>query len=111
MTPPADQPAADKPSGGHGSTGAIIAVAVVLAFIVAAFTGASAGFFGARLAVGQGFGGTTKAAKITVVPSRTTDPAVAASAASVPSVVNIDVSGDGAPPTARRCPRTTPARP
>ncbi len=34
-----------------------------------------------------------KAAKITVVPSRTTDPAVAASAASVPSVVNIDVSG------------------
>ena len=93
VTPPAAQPTADKPPSTHGSTGAVIAIALVLAFVVAAFTGASAGFFGARLAAGRSFGGSVKAAKITVVPSRTTDPAVAASAASVPSVVNIDVSG------------------
>ena len=111
VTPPAVQPAAEKPSGGHGSTGAIIAVAVVLAFVVAAFTGASAGFFGARLAAGQGFGGITKAAKITVVPSRTTDPAVAASAASVPSVVNVDVSGDGASSGSQALPEDHPGVP
>jgi len=74
------------------SPGAAIAVAAVLAFIIATFAGLTAGFLGARLAGGMMPGTTTKAAKITVVPSRTSDPAVAASAAAVPSVVNIDVS-------------------
>ncbi len=75
----------------------IIAAAAVIALVVAAFAGVAAGFLGARLASG-GFGGmrgviTDRPARVTLVPSQTEEPAVAAAAAAVPSVVNIDIRG------------------
>jgi len=99
-------PAAEKPAGSGVKPGTAIVIAALLAFVIASFAGLAAGFLGARLAVTSGFGGSPKAAKVTVVPSRTSDPAVAASAAAVPAVVNIDVRGstssggqDGLPDT------------
>ncbi len=72
------------------SAGAVIGIAALVAFLVAAAAGLSAGYVGARLGSGSLMG--VKKTTVTVVP-RTTDPAVAAAAAAVPSVVNIDVRG------------------
>ncbi len=79
-------PAAAPRSG----VGAAIAVAIVVALFVGAMAGAAAGFAGAQLARGNAL---LRPAKVTVVPSKTSEPVVAAAAAAVPSVVNIDVSG------------------
>ncbi len=105
VPPAAPQATTSEPSAPHGvSVGVVVAIAVVLAFVVAAFAGAAAGFLGARLALGPQ-GTTTKAAKVTVVPAKTSEPVVAAAAAAVPSVVNIDVrsgtvgSGESGLPT------------
>lgn len=87
-------------AGGHRggpSPGALIAIAAVVAFVVAAFSGLAAGLFGARLAmegVGNGPAGRGPS-KVTVVPSKTEEPVVAAAAAAVPAVVNIDIRGGG----------------
>jgi len=71
--------------------GAAIGIAAVLALVIASFVGLAAGFLGARLATQGGSVVSATPAKVTVVPSKTSDPAVAAAAAAVPSVVNIDV--------------------
>lgn len=79
------------------STGSMIAIAAVVAFVIAAFSGLAAGLFGARLAL-EGVGGTTGGrgpSKVTVVPSKTEEPIVAAAAAAVPAVVNIDIRSGG----------------
>lgn len=107
VIPPAAPPAVGQertvppviPSSSHQDRrgmrpGATIAIAVLLAFIVSSFAGLAAGFLGARLASGTLIGRSAANSKITVVPSRTSDPAVAAAAAAVPAVVNIDVSSD-----------------
>jgi putative serine protease PepD len=71
---------------------AIIAVAALIAFVVAAFAGVAGGFLGARLAAnGDLPGARSVAGRIRVIPSETDEPIVAAAAAAVPSVVNIDV--------------------
>ncbi len=84
---PAQAAVPAKPMG----AGAVIAISLVLAFVVSAFGGLAAGFLGARLAttgtITNGSANTT----VKVLPSETSDPAVAAAAAAVPSVVNIDV--------------------
>jgi S1-C subfamily serine protease len=62
----------------------------VAALIMGAIAGVAGGFLGGRLSSGgSGLGSQT----VTVVPSKTDQPVVAAAAAAVPSVVNIDVSG------------------
>ena len=99
--PAADPPAPAAPRQPMRA-GAAIGIAAVLAFVIASFAGLAAGFLGARLATEGTV--TAKTAKVTVVPAETSDPAVAAAAAAVPSVVNIEVRGgttsggqDGAP--------------
>lgn len=96
--PPAEPPAAPARSG----VGVAVVVAIIAALIVGTLAGVAAGFAGARLAGGRSL---LTPAKITVVPSTTSEPVVAASAAAVPSVVNIDItegtatdSGDGSLP-------------
>ena len=96
--PPAGAPAAPARS----SVGVAVVVAIIAALIVGTLAGVAAGFAGARLASGRSI---LTPAKITVVPSTTSEPVVAASAAAVPSVVNIDIteatstgSGDGSLP-------------
>lgn len=100
----------------HGPpAGAIIAIAAVVAFVVAAFAGLAGGLLGARLVVEDGLGGSAGAPrKITVVPSETDEPVEAASAAAVPSVVNIDVAvrtssegNDGLPDSHPNVPETS----
>jgi len=79
------------PTQQHGMRpGVVIGIAAILALVIASFVGLAAGLLGARL-VTQGSLTPETPAKITVVPSKTSDPAVAAAAAAVPSVVNIDV--------------------
>jgi S1-C subfamily serine protease len=81
-----------------------VVAAVVTALIVGSFAGLSAGLLGARLVLGNG-AGLRGSGQITVVPSKTSEPVVAASQAAVPSVVNIDVQqgtaqgGDSGLPT------------
>lgn len=91
----APAPAPKQRSGLGAAIGAAIATAIVVSLLV----GLAAGYAGARLAetgvvVG---GGSTQ--RVEVIPPKTDEPIVAASAAAVPSVVNIDVragtSGDG----------------
>jgi serine protease Do len=64
---------------------------LALAFVIATFAGLLAGLFGARLAAG-GLAGAPR--QITLVGDVTTEPVAAAAAVALPSVVNIDVSGE-----------------
>ena len=94
--PPATQPAAVPMHAAAGvspkraSMGGIVGAAIAAAFVVGAFAGLAGGFLGARLVVQSNAG--VRPSQIAVVPSKTEDPAVAAAAAAVPSVVNIDIS-------------------
>jgi putative serine protease PepD len=85
---PVETPA--QPSRKSAGIGVAIAVSIVVALFVGTLAGAAAGFAGAHLTNGRAI---LQPAKVTVVPSKTTEPVVAAAAAAVPSVVNIDVSG------------------
>ncbi|MBI5231959.1 MAG: trypsin-like peptidase domain-containing protein [Coriobacteriales bacterium] len=67
-------------------------VRVLVALIVSILGGLAGGFIGARLG-GNGFRSLIPT-RVTVVPSKTSEPVVAAAAAAVPSVVNIDVSAE-----------------
>lgn len=92
----APAPAGERP--GRTGCGTIIGAAV-LAFIVASFVGLAAGFLGARLAtdtdlIGQGET-PARMTSVRVIPSETEEPVVAAAAAALPAVVNIEVRGSG----------------
>ena len=102
--PPAPTPAH------HGVSGATIALAVVGALIMGAIAGVAGGFLGGQLAQGPGSGLAVKAQKITVVPQTTEEPVVAAAAAAVPSVVNIDVSSGQAIGRRERSAQLAPER-
>ncbi|HET6350617.1 MAG TPA: trypsin-like peptidase domain-containing protein, partial [Coriobacteriia bacterium] len=105
VEPPAAEPAAvgDVPSvppvppvvvtpAPRNRGGAVIALAALVAFVVAGFAGLAGGFLGARLADNGTAGGiSSPTGRIKVLPSETDEPIVAASAAAVPSVVNIEV--------------------
>jgi len=86
---PPGSPPGEYPHHDHVgmSVGAVVAVAIVVALIVGILAGAVGGFFGARLIPGAA----SSTTRVTVVPSKTDEPVVAAAAAAVPSVVNIDV--------------------
>jgi S1-C subfamily serine protease len=86
--------AAENPPVEHqrSGVGAAIAVAIVASLVIGTLAGAVAGFAGARLAGSRSL---LVPAKITVVPSKTDEPVIAAAAVAVPSVVNLDVRGGG----------------
>lgn len=74
-----------------------VLLSLLVAFVVAAFAGAAAGFFGATVALerggvplSRGRGGTDSIR----VTGQTGEPVSAAASAAVPSVVNIDISGE-----------------
>lgn len=105
-TPPAYDPVPDPSSADAGfvtrdapqqapRSGVALAVslAVVASLIVGTLSGLAGGFLGAQFALRSSAGSVVGGARsVTVVPSKTEEPVVAASAAAVPSVVNIDVS-------------------
>jgi S1-C subfamily serine protease len=81
--------AGSKPQ--RAGVGPAVLAAVLTALVVGAFTGLAGGFLGAKLverSITAGEGPTS----VTVVPSKTAEPIVAAAAAAVPSVVNIDIT-------------------
>ncbi len=86
--PPASAPPQPQPARSH--VGTAILAAVITALIVGVFAGIGGGYLGARLAGPST--GNVSATKISVTPSKTDEPVVAAAASAVPSVVNIDIS-------------------
>jgi S1-C subfamily serine protease len=101
-----EPPAASTPPR-TGIAPAIFA-AIVAALVIGALAGFAGGFLGARLAGGSVAGGTSS---VTVVPSKTDEPVVAAAAAAVPSVVNIDVTESAASAGTSGLPSTHPTVP
>jgi putative serine protease PepD len=95
----------------HGGGGATITLAIIAALFMGAIAGVAGGFLGGQLSRGSGPGVAVKAQKVTVVPSKTDEPAVAAAAAAVPSVVNIDVSSGEAAGGEKGLPNTHPSVP
>ena len=79
----------------QGSTRTVVAAAVIVALIIGALAGVAGGFAGAQLAsTGAMLGGATFRPTTSTVPTGAADePVIAAAAAAVPSVVNIDVTG------------------
>ena len=88
---PATEPvvAAAEPRRSPG-VGVIVAISIVIALLVGTIAGTAAGFIGAQLSRGRV---SLTPTKVTVVPSKTSEPVIAAAAAAVPSVVNLDVTG------------------
>jgi S1-C subfamily serine protease len=87
--PPAPIPAAPTEAPRSSGLGVTVAVSLLIALLVGTMAGAAAGFMGARLTGGRI---SLTPAKVTVVPSKTSEPVTAAAAAAVPSVVNLDVT-------------------
>lgn len=85
----ADEPAAAR-SG--SPMGAVIIVSILVALVVSLVAGMAGGILGVKLGATLQGAGSLRPANVTVLPSKTDEPAVAAAAAAVPSVVNIDVS-------------------
>ncbi len=92
---------ADEPAPYHSAPvaaptpapgGSALVVALVAALIMGTIAGVAGGFLGGRLSSGGGL----QSQKITVVPLTTDEPVVAAAAAAVPSIVNIDFTAKNA---------------
>jgi S1-C subfamily serine protease len=102
---PRPSPAASHEERGPRTGCGVIVLAAVIALVVAAFAGLAAGFVGARVA-SSGFGGIIQQpASIRVLPSTTKEPVVAAAAAALPSVVNIDIRGSVLSPQSEGLPK------
>ncbi|MDR3687040.1 MAG: trypsin-like peptidase domain-containing protein [Coriobacteriia bacterium] len=114
---PAEQPEAPTPmyaqppvtsTPSKPGLGAAVFAAILAALVVGALAGFAGGFLGARLAGGSLTSGPSS---VTVVPSKTDEPVVAAAAAAVPSVVNIDVTESAASGGTSGLPSTPPTVP
>jgi S1-C subfamily serine protease len=105
---------APTPAKTHGSGGTVIAVAVIVALVIGALAGLAGGYAGARLA-GSGasvMAGALGQTKIPTVPTGSADePVVAAAAAAVPSVVNIDVTEGASAADSKALPDSHPSVP
>jgi S1-C subfamily serine protease len=80
-----------RPAG----AGFAVLLAATVAFFVALFAGFAGGYLGANLLAGEGGAelGSGSPRTVTVIPDETEEPVVAAAAAAVPSVVNLEVRG------------------
>ena len=118
VTPPPvagwDDPVSPAAPKAHGSAGTVVAVAVIVALVIGALAGLAGGYAGARLAAsgpivrGAAFGRTSTS----TVPTGTADePVVAAAAAAVPSVVNIDVTETASKSGSNALPESHPSVP
>lgn len=101
---------APRPVSPQTPVGMIVAVSVVAAFIIGALAGGLAGFGGAHLAL-RGVSSTGAGGDIRVIPGETDEPVVAAAAAALGSVVNIDVSATAATPPDGELPQGHPGVP
>jgi S1-C subfamily serine protease len=112
-SPPAQaSPVAPAPTTAHSSGGTVIGVAVIVALVIGALAGLAGGYAGARLAssgptLTAGVGGRTS----TVATGTANEPVIAAAAAAVPSIVNIDVSESATSPTSKALPDSHPSVP
>lgn len=79
----------------HSGAGLAIVVASIIAFVIASFAGFAGGYIAARTTADGPASSRSGSSRVTVLPSKTLDPAVAAAAASLPSVVYVDVTGTG----------------
>ena len=91
--PPVAPPAPAQPARSGPSLGAVVAIALAISLFVGAVAGGFAGFAGGWAA---SFGRSGGPSEVRVIPSETEEPVVAAAAAALPSVVNIDVAGSSA---------------
>jgi S1-C subfamily serine protease len=110
-TPVPASPPAPKP---HSSTGTIVAAAIIIALVIGGLAGLAGGYAGARLAASgpalsvAGLGRTTTS---TVPTGSANEPIIAAAAAAVPSVVNIDVTDSTAKAGTQGLPNSHPSVP
>ncbi|MDP2183374.1 MAG: trypsin-like peptidase domain-containing protein [Actinomycetota bacterium] len=89
--PPQEPPPADaKEPRQSPSTGAVIGISLFTALIVASVVGGAAGLGGAWLATHSD---QKTPSTVQVIPAETDEPVIAAAAAALPTVVNIDVAG------------------
>ncbi|MDT8433734.1 MAG: trypsin-like peptidase domain-containing protein [Anaerosomatales bacterium] len=95
--PPVDTPGGTGARRAGLSTGAVIAIAIVVALIVGGLAGGVGGFASGWLA-SHARGGSSSTGTLQVLPPETDEPVVAAAAAALPSVVNIDVSASQVSP-------------
>ncbi len=86
-------PSGDDQTRRPPSSGAVVAIALAVALFAGSIAGGFGGFAGAWIATRTTAG--TGPATVKVLPPETDEPVVAAAAAALPSVVNIDVSSAG----------------
>ncbi len=103
-------PPSPQPPVSHSGNSTIV-LAVIAALFMGLIAGVAGGFLGGKLVQGNSGGVAVKSQKVTVVPSTTEEPAVAAAAAAVPSVVNIDVSSGTASAGENGLPNSHPTVP
>ena len=106
--PPVDSPEADAEPRRSVSPGAVVAISLAVALFTGAIAGGFGGFAGAWIAT---HGRDAGAATVRVVPPETDEPVVAAAAAALPSVVNIDVSASVTSDDAESLPESHPGIP
>lgn len=95
----------------HGSAGTVIAVAVIVALVIGALAGLAGGYAGARLAGNSGVTAIGRTTTSTVPTGSADEPVIAAAAAAVPSVVNIDVTEAVAKTGSESLPESHPSVP
>ena len=91
--PITEPPMAPASSPVHHGAGYLVLVAGIVAFVVAAFAGLAGGFLGAHLVLEDvGTPSSPGTSRVRVSAETTSEPVVAAAAAALPSVVNLDVA-------------------
>ncbi|NTU70515.1 MAG: PDZ domain-containing protein [Coriobacteriia bacterium] len=88
-TAPPVAAAQPQPPHSHGNGAAIVTLSIVAALVMGAIAGVGGGILGSQV-FAQKTGDGTQTVK--VVPQTTDEPVIAASAAAVPSIVNLDVT-------------------
>ncbi len=107
--PSPPQPNAEPSVRTGTSAGAVVAIALAVSLFAGAIAGGFGGFAGAWVALRGTPAG--EPGTVRVVPAETDEPVIAAAAAALPSVVNIDVRGSASPSTDDSLPEGHPGVP